>query len=69
MQTRGHLATPATPNAMHPGPQLGHGGLDPHTAAAWQARPKKHVADLLDDAGALADWHRNLDRLRHPERA
>jgi hypothetical protein len=52
---------------MHPGPQLGQGSLDPHPVAAWHARPKRHVADLLDDAGALADWHRNLDRLRHPE--
>jgi len=27
----------------------------------------KHVADLLDDADALADWHRNLERLRRGE--
>jgi len=65
MQTRGHLAAPATPNAMHPGPHASLGDLDSHTTGAWQPRAKKHVADLLDDADALADWHRNLERLRH----
>lgn len=33
----------------------------------WQPRTKKHVTDLLDDASALEDWHRNLERLRNPE--
>ncbi len=50
-----------------PGCSSARGGFAPHADAAWHARPKKHVADLLDDADALADWHRNLDRLRHPE--
>ena len=42
-------------------------GLD-GVAAALQAAAADALLLLADDAGALADWHRNLERLRHPER-
>jgi hypothetical protein len=65
MQIQGHPTAPATPTAVHPGLHAARGGSAPHATQAWQPRAKKHVADLLDDADALADWHRNLERLRH----
>lgn len=69
MQTQAHLTNPGAQAGAHLGLRTGLGGLDPRDAQAWQPRVKKHVADLLDDADALADWHRNLERLRQPERA
>ncbi len=69
MQTHGHLTPPGAQADAHLGLRAGHGGPTPRDAHAWQPRKKKHVADLLDDADALADWHRNLERLRQPERA
>ena len=36
-----------------------------HSAySAWTAQRKRTIADLVDDQDALADWHRNLARLR-----
>lgn len=32
--------------------------------SAWTTRRKPTIADLIDDPDALADWHRNLARLR-----
>ncbi|MER2555380.1 MAG: hypothetical protein ABTQ28_19175 [Thauera sp.] len=60
--------TPHTAQAGAPGhPIAGGSRTDAHEPRTWQARPRKHVTDLLDDADALADWHRNLDRLRNTD--
>ncbi|MBV2264955.1 MAG: hypothetical protein KUL79_15585 [Thauera sp.] len=67
MQKHHDLTTPAAPNGIHAGLHAVRERLDPRAAQAWSPRAKKHVADLLDDAGALADWHRNLERLRQAE--
>lgn len=32
--------------------------------SAWTTQRKRTIADLVDDQDALADWHRNLARLR-----
>jgi hypothetical protein len=33
-------------------------------ADAWMPRPKRRVADLIDDQGALTEWRMNLSSLR-----
>ncbi len=30
----------------------------------WATKPKRTIADLVDDQDALSDWRRNLARLR-----
>lgn len=46
-------------------PTIASNAPEPHSAyGAWVAPPKRSIADLVDDADALADWHRNLARLR-----
>ena len=32
--------------------------------SAWTTQHTRTIADLVDDRGALEDWHRNLARLR-----
>ncbi|WP_297361303.1 hypothetical protein [Thauera sp.] len=33
-------------------------------ADAWMPRPKRRVADLIDDQSALTEWRMNLSSLR-----
>jgi len=67
MQTHAHLTAPGTPTGDRLGLHAGRESLGAQLTARWQSRTRKHVADLLDDADALADWHRNLERLRRGE--
>ncbi len=50
------VATQATMASNEPAQHAGY--------SAWTAQRKRTIADLVDDQDALADWHRNLARLR-----
>jgi len=56
---------PQNPAAVVPQASTTRSASDQHGAYnAWTARRRHSIADLVDDQDALADWHRNLARLR-----
>jgi hypothetical protein len=37
------------------------------TQSKLEAPPKKNIADLLEDASAIADWNSNIEKIRQKE--
>lgn len=60
----------STTRSSTPATAAAHATMDSTEAAqhsaysAWTTQRKRTIADLVDDQGALEDWHRNLARLR-----
>lgn len=57
-----HAPDPAALNALSAIPGDGPARYLAHDTSG--VRAKRSIADLIDDQDALADWHRNVARLR-----